>query len=93
MTGRLLLLALALTAALTAPALAGPKRHELIEPIQPDRRQTEAPPAACYCWTEHRINAAGLKTWATACSKTKPNRAARSATAQDCAKAKRPPKP
>ncbi len=92
MTSRLLRLAMtfAITLIVAAPALAAEKRHQLIEPIQPDRRQQEkaAGPAPagklCYCRTIHEKNAAGRLTWKVACSEKGPAQGARQVRAADC---------
>lgn len=89
MTSPRLFLALAamlIATGVTTAVDAAPKRHELIEPIQPAGRQQkrEAAPAACYCWTEHRTNAAGLKTWKEVCSPVKPARSAKARPAAAC---------
>ena len=92
MTSGTFRLALTLAAALiaAAPALAAQKRHQLIEPIQPDRRHEEkAAPSRpgdrlCFCRTVHQRNAAGRLTWKVVCSERKPERGARQIRARDC---------
>ena len=90
MTAGLLRLAIALaTLAIASPASAAEKRHQLIEPIRPDRRQQEkVMPSAegklCYCRTVHERNSAGRLTWKVVCSERKPERGARQIRARDC---------
>ncbi|MBS1183481.1 MAG: hypothetical protein H6Q99_3361 [Proteobacteria bacterium] len=92
MTSRLLRLAMTLAATLViaAPALAAEKRHQLIEPIQPDRQRREkttgpAPAGKlCYCRTVHVRNAAGRLTWKVVCSEKGPAQGARKVRANDC---------
>lgn len=90
MTTGLLRLAIALAAlAIASPASAAERRHQLIEPIQPDRRQQEnvIPPAEgklCYCRTVHERNSAGRLTWKVVCSDRKPERGAKQIRARDC---------
>ncbi|CAI9399853.1 hypothetical protein ANOBCDAF_00362 [Pleomorphomonas sp. T1.2MG-36] len=90
MTAGLLRLAIALaTLAIASPASTAERRHQFIEPIQPDRRQQEnATPAAegklCYCRTVHERNSVGRLTWKVVCSERKPERGARQIRARDC---------
>ena len=92
MTSGTLRLAMALAAALLAatPAFAARQRHQLIEPIQPDRRHAEktvSPRAGdklCFCRTVHQRNAAGRLTWKVVCSERGPAQGARKVRAPDC---------
>ena len=92
MTSGTFRLALTLAAALiaAAPALAAQQRHQLIEPIQPDRRHEEktvSPRAGdklCFCRTVHQRNAAGRLTWKVVCSERGPAQGARKVRAPDC---------
>ena len=84
-------LAIALVAvAVASPTPAAEKRHQLIEPIQPDRRQQEKmddqPESGklCYCRTIHERNVAGRLTWKVVCSERKPEHGARKVRARDC---------
>ncbi|SCM74655.1 exported hypothetical protein [uncultured Pleomorphomonas sp.] len=92
MTSRLfhLTLTLAATLIVAVSALAAEKRHQFIEPIQPDRRQQErnAGPAStdklCYCRTVHERNAVGQVTWKVVCSDKGPVKGTRQIRARDC---------
>ncbi|PKR90623.1 hypothetical protein CXZ10_04480 [Pleomorphomonas diazotrophica] len=92
MTSRPLRLSLAFLATLIAATstFAAERRHQLIEPIQPDRRQQEreVEPASvgklCYCRTVHERNAVGRLTWKVVCSEKKPERGSRKIRAPDC---------
>ncbi len=76
--------------AIASPTLAAEKRHQLIEPIQPDRQnrhKTDTPPSddkICYCRTIHERNAAGRLTWKVVCSERKPEHEGRKIRARDC---------
>lgn len=88
--GRLRLSIVLVTLAIASPTSAAEKRHQLIEPIQPDRRQQERAntPSVdgklCYCRTIHERNAAGRLTWKVVCSEKKPKHGARKVRADDC---------
>lgn len=74
---------------IAAPVYAAAKHHQLIEPIQPDRRRNEAtasPPVGklCYCHTVHQRNTAGRLTWKVVCSEKGPTQGARKIRADDC---------
>ena len=92
MTSGTLRLAMTLAAVLiaAAPAFAAQQRHQLIEPIQPDRRHAEktvSPRAGdklCFCRTVHQRNAAGRLTWKVICSEKGPAQGARKVRAPDC---------
>ncbi|WP_156899475.1 hypothetical protein [Pleomorphomonas koreensis] len=92
MTSGTFRLAMTLAAALlaAAPALAARQRHQLIEPIQPDRRHEEkAAPSRpgdrlCFCRTVHQRNAAGRLTWQVVCSDKGPAQGAHKIRAPDC---------
>ncbi|MCM5560351.1 hypothetical protein [Pleomorphomonas sp. JP5] len=77
--------------AIASPTLAAEKRHQFIEPIQPDRRKQEtmdSPQASdklCYCRTIHERNSAGRLTWKVVCSERKPEHGSRKVlTRGDC---------
>jgi hypothetical protein len=81
---------LAATLVIAVPVLAAEKRHQFIEPIQPDRQQQQkdADPAPvgklCYCDTVHERNASGQLTWKVVCSEKRPDHGARKLYARDC---------
>ena len=92
-----LTMALAATLILTAPALAAEKRHQFLEPIQPDRQQEEKIEGSatgskiCYCRTIHERDATGQITWRVVCSENQPEQGARKIRADDCRTIRRLP--